>query len=175
MRGVRLPKVIVLLVLLGGAATGVGLVAARLSAPPPIVQPIAFNHAIHVKQEELECAECHRGARTEAWAGFPDLKDCYDCHQEAEGDHPDEPKVREYAKRGAQIPWVPVNRNEGHVFFSHRAHVAVAKMKCQECHGKIEDLTEPVSRPMPDLHSMDVCVDCHEERQASIECAACHK
>lgn len=174
MRGARLLKIIVPLVLLGAAAS-IGLVVARRSAPPPIIQPIAFNHSIHVKQEEIECAECHRGARTEAWAGFPDLKDCYDCHKEAEGNHPDEPKVREYAEKGTQIPWVPVNRNEGHVFFSHRAHVTFAKMKCQECHGKVEDLTEPVSHPMPGLHSMEACIACHEERRASIECAACHK
>jgi len=160
-RAWRLLKVVMLLVVGGVAGIGVDRMAIQLSASPSVAQPIAFNHAVHVKQEEIECAECHRTARTEVHAGFPGVKDCYDCHKEPEGKNPEEPKVREYAKKGVQIPWVKVNRNEGHVFFSHRAHVAIAKMECEECHGKIEDLTEPVSRPVAALHSMGACMDCH--------------
>ena len=154
-------KVVILLAVGGVAGVVVDRVVIRVSTPPSVVQPIAFNHAVHVKQEEIDCAECHRAARTEIRAGLPGLKDCYDCHKEPEGEHPDEPKVREYAKKGVQIPWVVVNRNVGHVFFSHRAHVAIGKMECEDCHGKIEDLTEPVSRPVAALHSMEACMDCH--------------
>ena len=158
-----------------GVVAGAGWMLTRASAPPPIEQPIAFSHKVHVQGEELECRDCHEGARTSAHAGYPDLRNCVECHREAEGDHPDEPKIREFAKKGTQIPWVPVNRNAGHVYFSHRAHVIFAEMECAECHGKVEELDEPPTHPRPELHSMDACVDCHRQREASLECAACHQ
>lgn len=167
-------RIIVTLVVVGVVAGAGGWMLTRASVPP-IEQPIAFSHKVHVQGEELECRDCHGDARKSPHAGYPDLRNCYDCHSEAEGDHPDEPRVREFASKGMEIPWVPVNRNAGHVYFSHRAHVIFAEMECAECHGKIEELDEPPSRPRPELHSMEACVDCHRRREASLECAACHR
>lgn len=142
---------------------------------PEVVQPLAFSHETHVTGEELDCAECHEGARRKAHAGFPGIGECEDCHNTSQGEHPDEPKVREYAKRGEQIPWVQVNRNEGHVYFSHRVHVTFADMECEQCHREVKDLEEPITTPNPALHSMDACMDCHRREEASLECVACHK
>lgn len=164
-----------------GIVVATGIVAASVgvlvhgSKAPAVRQPIRFSHSAHVKKEEIECTECHGGARTEAHAGFPDIRECADCHRDPQGHDPDEPKVREYAKKGIQIPWVQVNRNVGHVYFSHRAHVTFAKMKCVECHGRMEDLDRPPRHPKPALHSMDACIECHEARHATLECANCHR
>ena len=140
-----------------------------------VLQPMEFSHAVHVKGEELACNDCHAADR-EARAGFPDIKDCYQCHVEARGDEPDESlgKVREYGKAKKQIPWVQVNRNVGHVYFSHRAHVAFGGMKCDECHGDMSAVEKAVTHRTESLHRMGDCMTCHQERGASLECLACH-
>jgi c(7)-type cytochrome triheme protein len=140
----------------------------------PIVQPMDFSHATHVTAEEMRCKDCHDG-ESSVQAGMPPIKSCVDCHKKPAGDHPDEPKVREYRKAKTEIPWVQVNRNAGHVYFSHRVHVALAGLDCKDCHGDVAAWTVPPSHPQEDLHSMDACIDCHESEGASLDCAACHK
>lgn len=145
-----------------------------LRRPAPVEQPLAFSHATHVKGEEIRCKDCHEG-EDRAQAGFPPVKSCGDCHSEPEGEHPDEPKVREYLKEKREIPWVAVTRNAGHVYFSHRVHVRLAGLGCEDCHGLVEDWTEPPRFPVPNLVSMDACIDCHEEKGATLDCQACHQ
>ncbi len=142
--------------------------------PPPVDQPMAFSHRSHAA-EDMECVDCHQGAEKAAAAGFPGIAGCMLCHDEAKGKHPDEPKVREIDEAGGEIPWVRVNGNVGHVYFSHVAHVAFAEMKCEECHGDMENRVEPVRRRKPELHSMDRCMACHEERGANNDCLGCHQ
>ncbi len=140
---------------------------------PQVVQPMGFSHASHTK-EDLTCVGCHRGAEKRDAAGFPRIKGCMLCHKEAIGKHPDEPKVREFAAAKKRIPWVRVNGNEGHVFFSHRAH-AMAEIQCKECHGEVENLTEPIVSRTAELHSMDACMACHQRTNASNDCLECHQ
>jgi c(7)-type cytochrome triheme protein len=141
----------------------------------PVAQPLRFSHATHVEGEGLECLECHAGAETQPWAGLPDIRDCYECHKSPQGEDPDEDKVREFAKRKQQIPFVQITRNAGHVYFSHRMHVTVAEMECDSCHpGYAEHDGGPMA-PNPDLLSMQACMDCHDERGATNECVVCHK
>ena len=99
-----------------------------LKRPSPVEQPLAFSHVTHVQEEELDCKDCH-AAEEAVHAGYPTIGYCHDCHSEPEGEHPDEPKVREYKKLKQEIPWVPVNRNVGHVYFSHRVHVSLAGLE----------------------------------------------
>ena len=168
------------------AAVAVGAGAAWFAAtawfagvrghPAPAVQPIAFNHKVHVQGEEMECTDCHHGNKR-ARSGLGDIRDCYECHNEPQGNPPSaaDRKVMEYGEALRQIPWITVNRNPGHVYFSHRAHVAFGKMKCQDCHGDIGSRTEAVAFPNPRLHSMERCIECHRERKASLQCITCHK
>ena len=165
---------------LGTAVATLGLASALLALSgcwgesDPIVQPMEFSHATHVQAEELRCKDCHE-AETAVQAGMPPIKFCDDCHKKAAGEHPDEPKVREYRKAKVEIPWVQVNRNVGHVYFSHRVHVALAELECEDCHGDVKEWTVPPPRRNEDLHSMGACISCHETEGASLECAACHK
>jgi c(7)-type cytochrome triheme protein len=62
----------------------------------------------------------------------------------------------------------------GDVFFSHRRHVTVAKVECQTCHGAIGEATAPPGRPAVN-QSMEWCISCHEKRQVSVDCNACHR
>ncbi len=161
----------VLVVLIAGAASAWTGLRAR---PRAIVQPIAFNHARHV-QEELGCLDCHKTADTSPHAGTPRIVTCMLCHAEAKGVHPDEAKIRAFAERGEQIPWVQVNRMPGHVYFSHAMHVKIGAMECSACHGDMAAATEPVAISQVENMTMSRCMSCHSERGASNDCLACHK
>lgn len=139
----------------------------------PVKQPMALSHKRHM-EADMKCISCHPGAEEQALARFPTVSDCMDCHGKPRGSHPDEPKVRAYAERKEEIPWVRVDRLPGHVHFSHALHVTSAGMKCEECHRDILIATLPLT--VPDIHlKMEDCMHCHRERKANNQCTACHK
>ncbi len=141
---------------------------------PRVVQPLAFSHRIHHEQDTL-CVDCHLQAEIGVYATLPGIKTCLLCHDEPQGESPQEPEVREYAEREEPIPWVQVNRVEGHVYFSHAAHVTFGEMTCEECHGDVTTLEEPLATSQIEGLTMTVCMDCHDERGASNDCLICHK
>jgi hypothetical protein len=143
--------------------------------PRAAVQPIAFNHKIHVTDEGMECSDCHRHAMDGAHATLPGVKGCLLCHGEAIGTHPDEPKIRAYAEQNAEVPWVQVNRLPGHVYFSHAAHVTYGEMDCAVCHGNMRDRSEPVTVSQIGHLDMKTCMTCHQQKGASVDCLRCHK
>ena len=112
----------------GGLLVGFAAVAVASGswwAPRSVVEPIAFDHKLHIEKEDLECTECHAGAEDGVHAGLPDIHDCADCHERAKGNHPDEPKVREFAEKDVQIPFVRVERYPGpRVFLAPRSREA---------------------------------------------------
>ncbi len=170
----RLAVVAVALVVAGGAAA----LAARRPTAPPIVQPIAFNHAKHLvgeKSPKLACTECHTGAERQAVAGLPSLDRCLQCHMKPQSDHKEERAVRDAALRGGPFVWKQVTRNAGHVYFSHAAHTAAAQIPCTGCHGDVASWTEPPRSPDLRLENMGACIDCHRERGAPTACLTCHK
>jgi c(7)-type cytochrome triheme protein len=141
--------------------------------PTPVKQPMSLSHKRHM-EADMKCLACHPGAEEQALAQFPTVADCMDCHGKARGNHPDEPKVRDYAQRGQEIPWVRVDKLPGHVYFSHATHVTLAKMKCEDCHEGILAATQVLT--LPDVHqTMEDCMRCHKERNASNQCKTCHK
>lgn len=161
------------IVLLAIAAAAAKLARNALHEPP-VAQPIAFDHARHA-EEELGCLDCHKTAESSPHAGLPRIAACLLCHSEAKGQHPDEPRVREYAERKAEIPWVQVNRLPGHVYFSHAMHVKLAKMECAECHGDMAKASAPPATSQIEHLSMSRCMECHEQLGATNDCLACHK
>lgn len=146
----------------------------RSEAPPPVVQPMPFDHRRHVVDEELACVDCHGGVEKGAAAGFPSVKKCLLCHDEEEEGSP-AAAIAEHAARGEEIPWIQVDRVVGHVYFSHAMHVKVGGMECSECHGDVATRTEPVTAPLVAHLDMETCMGCHESRGASNDCLACHK
>jgi hypothetical protein len=161
------PSVVGLLTVL--AVLGVGC----RRPPKPVKQPMAMSHKRHM-EANMKCISCHPGAEDEVLAGFPATVDCMDCHYKARGNAPQEPLVRWYAERKQEIPWIRVDRLPGHVYFPHGLHVTKAKMKCEECHEGILLATKPLA--LPDIHStMEDCMRCHREHNASNQCKSCHK
>jgi len=164
---------LLLLVLAAGTAAAV-LGFSFSFRPAPVVQPLAFDHKRH-GAEDIACKDCHKRVEDSPYATFPKLKQCLLCHLEAKGNHPDEPKIRDYAKEKKEIPWIQVNRLPGHVYFSHAAHVKYARMDCKECHGDMKERTEPVTVSQIQHLDMNTCMDCHKEKGVSTDCLRCHK
>ena len=162
----------IVLGLLALAALGVVGIGLALS-PAPLVQPIAFNHQLHVEEMGAECVDCHQHVLTGARATIPNIAVCADCHEEAQTESADEAKLVEYIQAGEPIPWVKVYTVPDHVYFSHRRHAAIAAIECESCHGPVGQRTEPVVRAAVDM-TMDHCMDCHEESGASNDCIWCH-
>jgi hypothetical protein len=159
----------------------VALACAERAAP---LQPIAFNHSLHLDVEidgrPLVCVDCHAGAERAEHAGLPALRDCLRCHMRPQGGEDGKPSEREglvraAAAQGGPFRWTQVTRNPGHVYASHRAHVGIAGLTCETCHGDVSRWTSPPTEPNLALRDMGACISCHRERGASTECATCHR
>jgi hypothetical protein len=140
---------------------------------PMLRQPIAFNHKKHM-ENGLECTTCHEFVKEERFAGIPSIAICLTCHEEAVTESPEEEKIRVYTRQKQEIPWVRLFRQPGHVYYSHRRHVAIGKIECVTCHGEIGQSLTPPLRPPTQL-TMDDCLSCHKKVGRSTDCTSCHK
>jgi hypothetical protein len=160
--------VIVFLALVSG-----GVFAWRI-LNPGIVQPIQFNHALHVDEMDMVCGDCHRYFEEGATSGFPGIEVCRDCHEEPLGESPEEAKLLQYITAGEEIPWKRLYVAEDNVYYSHRRHVVAAELLCESCHGDMAGATEPPGHPLKKI-AMDNCIACHLESGADTDCLACHR
>lgn len=169
------------LVLILFAGTVWALVGKFMPGAGPIQQPIAFNHQKHVSGKDgIKCTTCHRYVDKDIFASLPQVETCMDCHQivmrmspKKLEKKPEFAKLKEYVKAG-YIPWNRIYRQPDYVFFSHRRHVVGGKVECKTCHGDMAQRTTPLPGPVVN-QSMTWCVNCHEQKQASVDCIACHK
>jgi len=144
-------------------------------APPVVgpapVQPIEFSHAIHAGSYGLDCQYCHADARRSPFAGLPSVARCMGCHKivAAQG-NPEVGKLQRYWSEQRPVPWVRIHKLAGFVYFPHKRHVQ-GGLACQACHGPVETM-QRVAQVAP--LTMGWCVGCHAERQAPLECVACH-
>lgn len=138
-------------------------------------QPIAFNHKAHVGRG-LDCAVCHRYVREQAFASLPPLQTCLMCHTAKISANPEEEKIRQFAAAGEPLRWVRLYRlsPDAAAYFSHRRHVALAKIECATCHGPMAEQTAPPPKALVRF-SMDFCLNCHQQKRAATACAACHR
>ncbi len=58
------------------------------------------------------------------------------------------------------VEWVRIHNLPDHAYFNHAQHVTVGKLKCQNCHGPVEEM-EVVYQYSP--LSMGWCINCHRE------------
>ena len=152
---------------------GVALVAAIGSSlilpAAPVTQTLAFNHAKHAA---LTCAGCHAGIQTTQRAGFPSPEVCAKCHATAPG--PVAPEDWERLRTVGVRFWKPVTKMPNDVMFSHRRHVALARLACASCHADIGERTAPPAR-VPRRLVMDTCLACHRTEGVSEDCNGCHR
>lgn len=142
----------------------------------PIVQPVAFDHRHHARDDGIDCLYCHPGAETQAFAGIPPTEVCMGCHGQVWADSAQLAPVRESWRTGVAIGWVRVNDVPDHVYFNHSVHIA-AGVQCTTCHGAVENMAR-VERKAP--LTMGWCIDCHRSQnasrgtRASLDCVTCH-
>jgi hypothetical protein len=138
---------------------------------PAAVQPIAFNHKVHL-QNNIDCTNCHEGVTQGPDAGIPSVSFCMACHQAVAVDKPEIKKMAAYADKGQDIPWQRVYwfYPEYHVRFRHSPHVN-AGVNCKECHG---DLAQQTVAVRSTNLTMNLCLSCHRAKGASVDCTTCH-
>ena len=142
-----------------------------LNRRPVAQQPIEFPHNIHVGKE-IMCEVCHEGVATGPVAGLPSVRTCMICHAAIATDRPRIQQITAMSEKGIDLAWQRVYgfSNEDHVKFNHAPHIR-AKVECATCHGDIGGQT--VAQRNVD-HTMGFCVNCHNERKASVDCLTCH-
>jgi len=138
---------------------------------PKIVQPIAYTHRVHLANG-MQCTDCHVGVDQGPDARIPSVNFCMSCHQAIAVDKPEIRKLAAYRARGEDIPWQRVYAFEpsAHVKFNHVSHIR-AGVDCAKCHGDMR--TQAVAERKVDP-SMGFCVQCHREKNASVDCVTCH-
>jgi hypothetical protein len=150
-------------------AVAAGLHFAR-GAPLP-AQPIAFSHKLHAGDYNIACEYCHVYARRAATAGIPSVQRCMGCHKITAAGRPEVEKLKAYWERHEPIRWVKATAMPDFVFFEHWPHVR-SGLACQTCHGAVETMAQVRQVRALDMND---CIACHRERQASIDCATCHR
>jgi hypothetical protein len=139
-----------------------------------VPQPVQFNHRKHTDELNLECAFCHAHVTTGAHAGLPDGATCSICHSTVQGTSAEAARVTRLLEAGDPLRFNKLFRMPDHVFYTHRRHVAIADLPCEGCHGAIANAERPPARALVQI-DMDFCMDCHRQREASLECTACHR
>ena len=119
--------------------------------------PSRFSHKTHAPLKQ-PCTQCHAMSGKGSAAGFPGEAQCKVCHTQ-------------FTAAQRTFPTKRVYRLPDFVFFSHGVHVT-AKAECFRCHG---DVTEADAVRLTVPPTMKMCVDCHKETRASVECFLCHE
>ena len=55
-------------------------------------QPVDFNHALHEEEVDNSCESCHFFREDGTFSGVPKLAQCIECHEEVNGEDPEEEK-----------------------------------------------------------------------------------
>jgi hypothetical protein len=171
------------LFLVASAAGALAFAAMNKSSGRLPPQPIAFNHRLHLERVQgIKCQDCHQLAASEVYAGIPSKYICFGCHEpnadasdpNADANKPQFATLMAFAKSDGDIPWLRVTTTQEDVFFSHRRHVTVAKIECQQCHRDMPERTSPPTEG-PVKIRMSTCLGCHREHQSSVDCISCHR
>ncbi|HEY8928172.1 MAG TPA: c-type cytochrome [Mucilaginibacter sp.] len=134
------------------------------------VQPIKFPHDLHAGAMKIDCQYCHTGAYKSKNASIPSLNVCMNCHKTVKTESPEihkiydalgyDPKTTKYDSTKAKpMQWVRIHSLPDFAYFNHSQHVKVAKIKCQQCHGPIQEMKEVYQySPL----TMKWCIQCHK-------------
>ena len=159
------------------------------------IQPIKFSHKIHAGENKVDCQYCHSSAKHSKHSGIPSVNVCMNCHKSiaevAEGTKVVwEGETLTKADLDAEIQKIydaigwdkdkfayiegyeqkPVKWNRIHAlpdfaYFNHSQHVTAGGLKCQQCHGPVEEMDEMYQySPL----TMGWCIECHRETEVDL-------
>jgi len=147
------------------------------------VQPIKFPHDLHAGAMKIDCQYCHSGAFKSKNASIPSLNVCMNCHKtidrrkDATTPSPEiakiydalgyDPATQKYDTTKARpIQWVRVHNLPDFAYFNHSQHVKVAGLKCQTCHGQVQEMKEVYQySPL----TMKWCIQCHKRTNVNMK------
>ena len=158
------------------------------------LQPIAFSHKIHAGDNKIECQYCHSSAKHSKHSGIPSVNVCMNCHKNI-SEVAEDTKVEwdgmtygkaeldkeiakvydaagwdadnlEYTGNTKPVKWIRVHNLPDFAYFNHSQHVTVGGLKCQKCHGPVEEMDE-----MYQFSSLTMgwCIDCHKETKVDLK------
>ena len=183
-------------VAIAAAVVAGGALGASSLAPSPLIFPaetipILFNHAQHARLGAT-CESCHQSAQTSTLAAdnlIPREAACRTCHKIDRAQPTKAVPRGQGAARcdachtdGKGGTWMPpegllptdpprVVLARPNLKFNHKLH-AMRGYACALCHSSAEMQEGPVTRM--DLPLMATCMGCHDGKQATARCAACH-
>lgn len=128
------------------------------------IQPVAFDHSLHVSQLGMDCRYCHTYVDRSHESNVPASSTCMNCHNQIQIDSPALAPIRESYHSGEPVPWVRVHMVPDYVYFNHAVHVNRG-ISCVECHGQVNEME--VVHQAKSL-SMAFCLDCHRNPAESI-------
>ena len=143
-----------------------------LGRRPRAAQPFPFPHNTHVAKR-VGCTDyCHESVVAGPIAGLPSVKTCMTCHNQIATERPLIRRLAALEQDGIDLGWQRVYgyTPSAHVRFNHAPHVR-AKIDCASCHGNVAQ--QVTAERVVDLN-MGFCVNCHREKQASLDCMSCH-
>jgi mono/diheme cytochrome c family protein len=159
------------------------------------IQPIVFSHKIHSGDNKIDCQYCHSSAKHSKHSGIPSVNVCMNCHKNisevAENTVVEledgvvlgkseldkeiakvykaagwDTETLEYTGIEKPIKWVRIHNLPDFVYFNHSQHVTVQGLKCQTCHGPVEEMEEMYQfSPL----TMGWCIDCHRQTDVNIK------
>lgn len=137
------------------------------------VQPIAYSHQLHAGTMKIDCQYCHSGAYKSKNASIPSLNVCMNCHKVVKTESPEiqkiynalgyDPQTQKYDSTKAKpIQWVRIHNLPDFAYFNHSQHVKVGKIRCQACHGPIQEMQQVYQySPL----TMKWCIQCHKRTE----------
>ncbi|TXD46809.1 c-type cytochrome [Polaribacter sp. IC073] len=158
------------------------------------IQPIAFSHKIHSGENKIDCQYCHSSAKHSKHSGIPSVNVCMNCHKAisevAEGTEIQwngqtygktqldkeiakvydaagwDPEELVYTGEEKPVKWIRIHNLPDFAYYNHSQHVTVAGVKCQKCHGPVEEMDEMYQySPL----TMGWCIDCHRETNVDLK------
>jgi Class III cytochrome C family/Cytochrome c7 and related cytochrome c len=139
-------------------------------SPEPPKQPLPFSHKLHVANG-LKCQTCHVNPDPGEEMTFPATAKCMTCHTDVATDKPAIKELTKFHQDKVTIPWVRIYQNPDWVWFSHRTHLA-SGATCDRRHGAVVE-RDVLFKENP--ISMESCMNCHREMNASNACNFCHE
>jgi hypothetical protein len=128
------------------------------------VQPVHFQHDIHVGQLGLDCRYCHSYVEVSGHSNVPATQTCMNCHSQIQKDNPKLQPVRDSWATGQPIEWVKIHNVPDYAYFNHSAHVNRG-VSCVSCHGKVNEMNVVYQ---DQSQSMGWCLQCHRNPENAV-------
>jgi mono/diheme cytochrome c family protein len=158
------------------------------------IQPIAFSHKIHAGDNKIDCQYCHSSAKHSKNSGIPSVNVCMNCHKAisevSEGTEIQwngqtygkkeldkeiakvydaagwDPEELAYTGEEKPVKWIRIHNLPDFAYYNHSQHVTVAGLKCQKCHGPVEEMDGMYQyAPL----TMGWCIDCHRQTNVDLK------